>query len=76
MAILLKFSNHEKDLSTIQRRGRTENFFEDSSGLRTTLNSAPSFVLASSMSFCPLYPPSARIFFNLGKQPLIESITV
>jgi hypothetical protein len=53
MAILMKFSNHEKDLSTIHRSGRTANFFEDSSGLRTTVNSAPSFSLASSASFCP-----------------------
>ena len=35
----------EKDRSTIHRRGRTLNLFEDSSGRRTTVNSAPSFHL-------------------------------
>lgn len=39
------------------------------------MNSAPSFRLTVSMSFWPLYPPSASIFFNLGKQPCMASIT-
>ena len=43
MAILRKFSNQEKERSTIHRSGSTENFFGDSSGRRTTVNSAPSF---------------------------------
>ena len=42
MAILRKISNHENERSTIHRSGRTLNFFEDSSGLRTTVNSAQS----------------------------------
>ncbi len=75
MAILRKFSNQEKERSTIHRSGSTENFFGDSSGRRTTVNSAPSFWRTVSANFRPLYPPSASIFFNRGKQPFILSIT-
>lgn len=41
MAILRKFSSQEKERSIIHRSGSTENFFEDSSGRRTTVSSAP-----------------------------------
>lgn len=70
MAILRKFSNHEKERSTIHRSGGTENFFGDSSGRRTTVNSAPSFWRTVSANFRPLYPPSASIFFNRGEAAL------
>lgn len=70
MAILRKFSNQEKERSTIHRSGSTENFFGDSSGRRTTVNSAPSFWRTVSANFRPLYPPSASIFFNRGEAAL------
>ena len=66
MAILRKLSNQENVRLTIQRSGRTENFLEDSSGRKTTVNSACSVWRTVLISCWPLYPSSANIFFNRG----------
>ena len=68
---LLHFSSQEKVLSTIQRFGRTMNFFGHSSGRRTTFSSHPCFLAAFETS-APLYPPSARIAFRRGNLSIIS----
>ncbi len=70
MAILRKFSNQEKERSTILRSGSTENFFGDSSGRRTTVNSAPSFWRTVSANFRPFVSAVRQHLFQSGEAAL------
>lgn len=64
MANLRKLSNQEKDRTTIQRSGRTLNFFGDSSGRRTTVKAASIFCLTASIRFWPYVSTICQSLFQ------------